>query len=98
MSGGAQVTIVIAGAAVAKGRPRVTRKGFIYTPAKTRQYEAHGRLAAQEAMVDRGPITAPVRAEITVDLPVPQSWSSKRQAAALAGTSDRRAGLTSTTM
>jgi Holliday junction resolvase RusA-like endonuclease len=81
----AQITIVIGGMAVAKGRPRVSRWGFCYTPAKTRQYEAHGRLAAQEAMVDRAPITVPVKAEITVDLPVPQSWSAKRQAAALAG-------------
>jgi Holliday junction resolvase RusA-like endonuclease len=75
MSGGAQVTIVIAGTAVAKARPRVTREGFVFTPANTRQ----------EAMVDRAPIAVPVRAEISVDLPVPQSWSAKRQAAALAG-------------
>jgi Holliday junction resolvase RusA-like endonuclease len=82
---GASVTIVIAGAAVAKGRPRITRMGFAYTPAKTRRYEAHGRLAAQEAMNGRVPIAVPVRAEITVDLPVPVSWSAKRQDAALRG-------------
>jgi Holliday junction resolvase RusA-like endonuclease len=82
---GASVTIVIAGPAVAKGRARITRKGFAYTPAKTRKYEAHGRLAAQEAMDGRPPITVPVRAEITVDLPVPVSWSAKRQDAALRG-------------
>ena len=82
---GAQVTVIIAGPAVAKGRPRVTRKGFVYTPAATRKYEAYGRLAAQEAMVDRAPISVPVKAQISVDLPVPQSWSAKRQAAALAG-------------
>ena len=79
------VTIVIAGPAVAKGRPRATRKGFIYTPAKTRKYEAHGRLAAQLAMNGRPPIAVPVRAEITVDLPVPTSWSMKRRDAALRG-------------
>jgi Holliday junction resolvase RusA-like endonuclease len=85
LSGGAQITVTIAGTAVAKGRPRITRKGFVYTPAATRKYGAYGRLAAQEAMVDRAPIAAPVKAEISVDLPVPQSWSAKRQAAALAG-------------
>jgi len=85
LSGGAQITVTIAGPAVAKGRPRVTRKGFVYTPAATRKYEAYGRLAAQEAMVDRAPLAVPVKAEITVDLPVPASWSAKRQAAALAG-------------
>jgi hypothetical protein len=34
---GASVTIVIAGPAVAKGRARITRKGFANTPAKTRK-------------------------------------------------------------
>jgi Holliday junction resolvase RusA-like endonuclease len=85
LSGGAPITIIIAGATVAKGRPRVTRRGFVYTPAATRKYEAHGRLAAQQAMNGRSPITGPVRAEILVDLPVPQSWSQKRQDAALRG-------------
>jgi Holliday junction resolvase RusA-like endonuclease len=56
-----------------------------YTPAAIRKYEAHGRLVGQQAMLDRAPIAAPVRAEITVDLPVPASWSTKRQAAALRG-------------
>ena len=79
------VTIVIGGRPTAKGRPRMTRKGFIYTPAQTRKYEAHGRLAAQQVMDGRPPIGAPVRIEISVDLPVPQSWSAKRQAAALRG-------------
>jgi Holliday junction resolvase RusA-like endonuclease len=79
------VTIVIGGPPTAKGRPRMTRRGITYTPAKTRQYEAHGRLAAQEAMNGRPPISAPVRIEISVDLPVPTSWSMKRRDAALRG-------------
>src|SRR5215471_8710525 len=79
------VTIVIAGPPTAKGRPRMTRKGFAYTPAATRKYEAHGRFAAQQAMNGRPPITAPVRAQIIVDLPVPTSWSMKRRDAALRG-------------
>jgi len=79
------VTIVIGGEPVAKGRPRMTRRGFAYTPAATRKYEAHGRLAAQLAMDGRPPLDAPCRAEITIDLPVPQSWSRKRQDAALRG-------------
>jgi Holliday junction resolvase RusA-like endonuclease len=79
------ITIIIGGEPVAKGRPRMTRRGFAYTPAATRKYEAHGRLAAQQAMDGRPPVAVPVRAEITVDLPVPASWSLKRQTAALAG-------------
>src|SRR5262245_44316004 len=50
-----------------------------------RKYEAHGRLAAQQAMDGRPPITVPARAKITVDLPVPASWSGKRRDAALRG-------------
>jgi Holliday junction resolvase RusA-like endonuclease len=81
----APVTIVIGGEPVAKGRPRMTRRGIVYTPASTRRYEAHGRLAAQLAMDGRPPIAVPVRAEIVIDLPVPASWSAKRRDAALRG-------------
>src|SRR5262245_583691 len=79
------VTIVIGGEPVAKGRPRMTRRGFAYTPAATRKFESHGRLAAQLVMDGRPPISAPVRAEIVIDLPVPASWSTKRRDAALRG-------------
>jgi Holliday junction resolvase RusA-like endonuclease len=79
------ITIIIGGDPVAKGRPRFTRRGISYTPAATRKYEAHGRLAAQEAMGDRPPITVPVRIVAHVELPVPASWSRTRTAAALTG-------------
>ena len=36
-------------------------------------------------MDGRPPISVPVRAEITVDLPVPASWSGKRRDGALGG-------------
>ena len=79
------VTFTIDGPAVAKGRPRMTRKGFAYTPAATRKYEAHGRLAAQLAMFGRSPITGPVAVVMSVELPGPASWSGKRRAAAITG-------------
>jgi len=79
---GAPITVIIAGTAVAKGRPRMTR-GITYKPAATRKYETHGRLS--QAMGDRTPIDLTVRAEITVDLPVPASWSLKLCHAAFAG-------------
>ena len=81
----APIIITIGGEPVAKGRPRATRRGMMYTPAKTRRYEAHGRLAAQLAMDGQPPIGTPCRAEITIDLPVPQSWPQKRWDAALRG-------------
>jgi Holliday junction resolvase RusA-like endonuclease len=81
----ASVTITVRGAAVAKGRARFTRTGFAYTPAKTRQYEAHGRLAAQLAMGERPPLTGPVLLTALIELPVPASWSRRRIAAAIIG-------------
>jgi Holliday junction resolvase RusA-like endonuclease len=85
------ITITIGGPPTAKGRPRMTRRGFVYTPAHTRRYEAHGRLAAQLAMDGRPPIAMPVRAEIVIDLPVPAPWSGKRRDGALRG--EIRSGL-----
>jgi Holliday junction resolvase RusA-like endonuclease len=79
------VTITIGGEPTAKGRPRATRRGFVYTPAKTRRYEAHGRLAAQLAMNGRPPIEAPVRVELLIELPVPSSWSERKRADAITG-------------
>src|SRR5260221_11873756 len=79
------VAVVIAGEPVAKARPRVTRRGIAYTPAHTRKYEAHGRLAAQLAMGDRPPIEAPVRLEVVAGLPIPVSWSGRRRSLAVSG-------------
>lgn len=79
------ITVTVRGAAVAKGRARFTRTGFAYTPAKTRQYEAHGRLAAQLAMGERPPLTAPVHLTALVELPIPASWSKRRTTAAIVG-------------
>jgi Holliday junction resolvase RusA-like endonuclease len=79
----APVTIIIDGHAVAKGLPRVTRRGFVYTPAATRKYEAHGRMAAQLAMNGRPPITGPVSLFALVELPVPASWSRRKSNAAI---------------
>jgi Holliday junction resolvase RusA-like endonuclease len=63
----------------------MTRKGFAYTPAATRKYEAHARLAAQDAMADRPPLDVPVRIELLVELPVPASWSKRKAEAAITG-------------
>jgi Holliday junction resolvase RusA-like endonuclease len=85
MSTPAPVTVVVAGEPVAKGRPRMTKRGFAYTPASTRKYEAHGRLAAQVAIDGRPPIEAPVRVELLIELPVPSSWSARKRAMAITG-------------
>jgi Holliday junction resolvase RusA-like endonuclease len=80
------VTVIIDGHPVAKGRPRMPRRGFAYTPAATRKYEAHARMAAQLAMDGRPPIEAPVRIEVLAELPIPASWSERKKAEAITGT------------
>ena len=77
------ITIIVQGEPVAKGRPRMTRRGFAYTPAATRKYEAHARMAAQ---FGRPPIEAPVRIEVLAELPSPASWSERKKAEAITGT------------
>lgn len=79
------ITIIIAGPAVAKGRARMTRRGIAYTPAATRKYEAHGRVAAQLVMDGQPPLSCPVKIIALVELPIPGSWSGKRNAAAITG-------------
>ncbi len=79
------VTVIVSGEAVAKGRPRMTKRGFAYTPAATRKYEAHARLAAQLAMDGRPPIEVPVRLEVLIELPIPASWSQLKKVAAGTG-------------
>src|SRR5882757_343051 len=61
---GMNESVVIGGVAVAKGRPRVTRRGFVYTPAATRKYEAYARIAASIAMNGRVPVQGPVRLDL----------------------------------
>jgi Holliday junction resolvase RusA-like endonuclease len=75
----------VCGPAAAKGRPRFTRSGFAYTPAKTRKYEAHGRLAAQLAMNDRPALSDPVCLTALIELFIPASWSKRCRASTIVG-------------
>ena len=79
------VTIEVEGPPVAKARPRVTRRGVTYTPAKTREYQGQVALAARLAMGGHAPFNGPLFTVVEVHLPVPRSWTKKKQAAALAG-------------
>ena len=92
------ITIIVQGEPVAKGRPRMTRRGFAYTPTATRKYEAHARMAAQLAMDGRPPIETPVRIEVLAELPIPASWSERKKAEATPAPCDRPPGPMSTTM
>jgi Holliday junction resolvase RusA-like endonuclease len=80
-----EVRFTIPGKAVAKGRPRATRSGRMFTPAKTANAEAFIRHLAHDAMQGRPPLIGPVQMTIEVAAPVPASWPKRKQAAALSG-------------
>lgn len=79
------ITIELLGEPKGKGRPRHTRSGVTYTPLGTRSYEAQLAWAAQVAMRGRKPLTGPLRLSVTAFIPIPRSWSGKRQRMAAAG-------------
>jgi Holliday junction resolvase RusA-like endonuclease len=81
----APITVIIRGPAAAKGRPRFTRRGIAFTPARTREYEGHARFAAQLAIGDQPPFAGPVALTALIEIPIPGSWSKRRTAAAIVG-------------
>lgn len=83
-----RLTIMLAGPPRGKGRPRaVSRQGFarVYTDEKTRKYEAQLRYAGQQQMSGRPPTAQPVAVHVEARFAVPQSWSRRKQEAALLG-------------
>jgi Holliday junction resolvase RusA-like endonuclease len=78
----------IPGPPVAKGRPKFARRGgFVttYTPEKTVNFEGLVKSRAAEAMDGEPPAEGPVRLSVMVMLPIPASWSGKKQTAAASG-------------
>ncbi|RSB74358.1 RusA family crossover junction endodeoxyribonuclease [Burkholderia multivorans] len=83
-----RVVFVVPGKPVAKGRPRFVRRGphvRTYTPEPTERYENLVKMAARQAMRDDEPYAGPVRLIVDIGVPIPASWSEKRQRAAAAG-------------
>jgi Holliday junction resolvase RusA-like endonuclease len=83
-----EITFTVPGEPVAKGRAKFARRGaFVttYTPEKTVRYENLVRLAAQEAMRGANPFDRPVELTVAIFLPIPQSWSKKKQEKARTG-------------
>ena len=62
------ITITIPGDPTPKGRPRMTRTGHTYTPARTRDYEARIRAAWTSEK-----LSGPLRAIITAYIRIPKS-------------------------
>jgi Holliday junction resolvase RusA-like endonuclease len=87
------LTIILAETPRGKGRPRgrivKTRGGrmFIsfYTDAETRSYEARLQAAAAEAMRDLDILDEALSVLIEAFMPIPASWSQRKQRAAADG-------------
>lgn len=83
-----RVEFVVPGAPVAKGRPKFARRGAhvtTYTPENTERYENLVKMAARAAMRSVAPYAGPIRLIVHIGLPIPASWSMKRQGEAAAG-------------
>ncbi len=76
---------VIPGDPMAKQRPRVTRKGIAYTPSQTVNYETLVKQMFYTTYPDHVPGTGPIKTVISAYFPIPSSWSTKKQQAALMG-------------
>lgn len=82
------IELIVPGVPVGKGRPRAATRGkhvTLYTPEKTATYEGTVALAGHQAMAGRVPLAGPVSVTMGIYLPVPASWSQKKQQAALRG-------------
>ncbi|HWE19664.1 MAG TPA: RusA family crossover junction endodeoxyribonuclease [Hyphomicrobiaceae bacterium] len=80
------VRIELAGEPRGKGRPRFSRRsGIAYTPGSTRTYEAALRHEAALAMQGRAPLDGPLSVTVDAWMPIPASWSRRRQLQASTG-------------
>ena len=83
-----EIIFTVPGQPVAKGRPKVARRGkFLthYTPEKTANYEGLVAHSAHIAMAGRPLISRAVSVELDIRLQIPQSWSKKKQQQAADG-------------
>lgn len=78
------VTFTVMGVPVGKARAFIGRNGN-FTPHKTHAYEQQAKTEAKIAMMGREPITGPASITIRAELPIPKSWSKRKQQAALVG-------------
>ena len=65
---------------VPKGRPRVTRRGITYTPARTKNtMNAIQVLMKAHPDCPSEPLSDPVSVSMTFFMPIAKSWSKKRK-------------------
>lgn len=68
----------VPGEPVGKGRPRFTRQGRAYTPAKTAKYENLVSLAFLQKYPDHVPLEGPLEMKMIAYFSIPKSWSKKK--------------------
>ena len=76
------LTFVLPGVPVPKGRPRMTKRGHVFTPKKTVTYEQSIAVAAQAAKSKLGGgllFDGPVFINIHCHFKMPKSWPRKRK-------------------
>ena len=79
-------TLTIPGKPVGKGRPRMTRAGHVYTPAKTENYEAYVKaLWVQEHGNEVAFPDEAVVLSVSVSMATPKSTSKRKREAMLDG-------------
>lgn len=81
-----RITVELLGDPVPKGRPRfasIRGRVVAFTPKKTRSYEADLSAIARAAMDGLPPMEGPLSMMVLVYLPIPKSWSKKKQQLAL---------------
>ncbi len=78
-----EIEFIVPGAAVPKGRPRFTKSGHVYSPTKTRDYEAMIAVLAKESMLGKEPTTDAVSVDIEVTVAVPKSFTKDNRSLAL---------------
>lgn len=79
------VHIVVYGAPQGKGRPRISKFGGVFTPAKTAAYESAVRFAAGQGMQGRPLFENPVGVKIRALFEIPASYTKKKKALAASG-------------
>ena len=78
------ISLVVPGEPCGKGRPKFTRKGFAYTPAKTRNYEATIKAIFAQAYPNFVPLDFPLKVTVIAYMGIPASASGKAKVAMLA--------------
>lgn len=78
-----RIEMFIPGAPGAKGRPRFTRGGRVYTPELTVAYSGYLKSLMAAEMEGRPPLEGPVRLDLSFHMPEPKSMPKRDRGKAL---------------